>query len=376
MQEWLAMSATPSVHAAMLERLPDPVLLVEGDAAGEARAVFANAAARTLLRIQTIPAPLVNLIRHPELLAAVDDALADGRDREVAYEILGAQTRYWRGLIRPMGEAPGVVLTLHDETDAKRTERMRADFLANASHELRTPLASLAGFIETLQGHARDDPKARDAFLGIMAGQAERMTRLIADLLSLSRIEMNEHIAPEGRVDLAAVLREILHASAPVWAARMVTVDLDIVAGPALVAGDRDQLIQVLQNLIENAVKYSPAGGAVRVSVERAPTLDAALAPGRAGAAQLSLLTPDRPDEQGYVLVRVADDGPGIARQHLPRLSERFYRVEAQQGPERTGTGLGLAIVKHIVNRHRGGFTVESAPGVGTTFSVYLPAAR
>ncbi len=369
------MSAIPSVHAAMLERLPDPVLLVAAEEGGEARAVFANAAARTLLRVQDVPTPLVNLIRQPELLAAVDDALTDARDRDVAYEALGAQTRYWRALIRPMPEAQGVLLTLHDETDAKRTERMRADFLANASHELRTPLASLAGFIETLRGHAKDDAAARETFLGIMAAQADRMTRLIADLLSLSRIEMNEHIAPQGRVDLAAALREILNASAPVWAARKVSVALNAAVEPAFASGDRDQLIQVLQNLIENGVKYSSAGGAVRVDLTRAPSLDAALAASREGAAQLSLLTPDRPDEHGYILIRIADDGPGIARQHLPRLSERFYRVEAQQGPERTGTGLGLAIVKHIVNRHRGGFTVESAPGQGTTFSVYFPAA-
>ncbi|MDB5476614.1 MAG: ATPase, partial [Phenylobacterium sp.] len=205
-----------------------------------------------------------------------------------------------------------------------------------ASHELRTPLASLAGFVETLRTHAKDDPAARDKFLGIMAEQAGRMARLIDDLLSLSRIELNEHIAPEGVVDFG-------------------------------------QLVQVAQNLVENAVKYSAPGTVVAVELARAGSLETARAgSGREGWVSLSLLSPDAAAGHAFVTMRVIDKGPGMARQHLPRLSERFYRVAGQKSG---GTGLGLAIVKHIVNRHRGGILVESAEGQGTTFSVYLPAA-
>jgi two-component system phosphate regulon sensor histidine kinase PhoR len=260
---------------------------------------------------------------------------------------------------------------LRDETDARRTERMRADFLANASHELRTPLASLAGFVETLRTHAKDDAEARGRFLGIMAEQAGRMARLIDDLLSLSRIELNEHIPPTGAVDLAQTVRDVADSSRPISSERQVAVEIAAPAQPALVAGDRDQLMQVVQNLLDNAMKYSPRGGTVRVTVEPAASLEAVRAATRDGVA-LSLLSPDVEETQGYVAVRVADSGSGIARQHLPRLSERFYRVGGQKSG---GTGLGLAIVKHVVNRHRGGFQVESAEGEGTTFSVYLPAA-
>jgi two-component system phosphate regulon sensor histidine kinase PhoR len=264
-----------------------------------------------------------------------------------------------------------LVVVLRDETDARRTERMRADFLANASHELRTPLASLAGFIETLRTHARDDAEARERFLEIMAEQANRMARLVDDLLSLSRIELNEHIPPAGKVDLARTVEDVSDALRPVTAARDVRILTEVAVGPTTVIGDRDQLVQVIQNLVDNAVKYTGRGGQVRVQLAAVANSEAARAPSRSGIG-LSLLSPDVSDAQAYVVLRVTDQGPGIARQHLPRLSERFYRVEGQRTG---GTGLGLAIVKHVVNRHRGGLIVESAEGEGATFSVYLPMA-
>jgi len=248
---------------------------------------------------------------------------------------------------------------------------MRADFLANASHELRTPLASLAGFVETLRTHAKDDAEARDKFLGIMAQQATRMARLVDDLLSLSRIELNEHIPPSGKVELARTVQDVADAVRPLIEERGVSISIDVKPGVAPVTGDRDQLVQVIQNLVDNAVKYTPRGGAVRVTLEPAASIEAARAPSRLGFG-LSLLSPDALEGQAFVVIRVSDDGPGIARQHLPRLSERFYRVEGQRSG---GTGLGLAIVKHVINRHRGGFTVESSEGEGSTFSVYLPVA-
>jgi len=251
---------------------------------------------------------------------------------------------------------------------------MRADFLANASHELRTPLASLTGFIETLRGHAKDDAVARERFLGVMAAQAGRMARLIDDLMQLSRIELNEHIAPEGRVDVVLAVLDVIDALTPLAAERGVKISTRLAArGSAMIIGDRDQMLQVAQNLIDNAVKYSPEGGAVQIEVADDVTADEAMTPTRQGGARLSLLNPDLVGGERFVVLRCADCGPGIAREHLPRLSERFYRVEGQKSGERLGTGLGLAIVKHITNRHRGGLSIESVEGQGTTFTAYFP---
>lgn len=358
----------------ILELLPEPVILVQA-AEGEAPEIaYGNQAAREVFRIELAGAPLGAALRRPEVLEAIEEALATSTSTEVAFETIGVQPRFWRAFAKPLGiDAEGIrqlVVVLRDETDARRTERMRADFLANASHELRTPLASLAGFVETLRTHAKDDPEARDRFLGIMAQQATRMARLVDDLLSLSRIELNEHIAPSGKVDLSRTIQDVTDAIRPLTAERGVSVAVDSPAEVGSVIGDRDQLVQVIQNLVDNAVKYTAKGGTVRVSLAAAPTLEAARAASRPGVS-LSLLSPDASDGQAYVVLRVRDEGPGIARQHLPRLSERFYRVEGQRSG---GTGLGLAIVKHVVNRHRGGLTVESAEGEGATFSVYLPA--
>lgn len=359
----------------ILELLPEPVILVRGGDGEPPEIAYGNQAAREVFRIELAGAPLGAALRRPEVLEAIEEALATSTSREVAFETIGVQPRFWRAFAKPLGvDADGMrqlVVVLRDETDARRTERMRADFLANASHELRTPLASLAGFVETLRTHAKDDPEARDKFLGIMAQQATRMARLVDDLLSLSRIELNEHIAPSGKVDLTRTIQDVSDAIRPLTGERGVMIAVDVASEVSSVIGDRDQLVQVIQNLVDNAVKYTPRGGAVRVVLEAAPSLEAARAPSRPGVG-LSLLSPDAGEGQAYVVLRVSDEGPGIARQHLPRLSERFYRVEGQRSG---GTGLGLAIVKHVVNRHRGGLTVESAEGEGATFSVYFPVA-
>ena len=360
--------------AAVLERLPDPVMVVAGRVRGEAgdlRIAFANAAARELFRLRGEGAPLVSAIRHPKVIEAVEASLFDQAEGEAAYDAVGAQDRHWLALTRPLDEGRALLI-LRDQTDARRSERLRADFLANASHELRTPLASLTGFIETLRGHARDDPAARDHFLSIMQAQAERMGRLIADLLALSRIELNEHIPPSGAVDLATAVSDVIGALAPQIAERRAQIDFAPLARAAAIEGDRDQIVQVLQNLIENAVKYTPPGGTVAVEMIAGP-LDAMLAPRLDGGARQSLLTPDHGAGR-YIGVRVADHGPGIARQDKPRLSERFYRAPGQKSGEKAGTGLGLAIVKHIMNRHRGGLAVESAEGRGAAFTAYCPA--
>jgi two-component system phosphate regulon sensor histidine kinase PhoR len=376
-------AAPASDHfATMLEAFEDPVLLVTGDEPDDLvgrRLIYANAAARELFRTSRASGPLVTVVRDPKVLEVVDEALFGRIASEAPYAAGGVQDRAWKARARPLQGAQGqrlALLTLRDETELRRSERTRADFLANASHELRTPLASLTGFIETLRGHARDDPAARDRFLGIMHDQAERMARLIEDLMSLSRIELNEHIPPLGRADLRLTVRDVIDALEPMAADKAVSFEARLPEAPALAwPADRDQIVQVIQNLAENAIKYAPMGSTVTVEVLPDVSADEAMAVRRPGAAHLSLLTPDHAADQRYIVLRVADSGAGMAREHLPRLTERFYRVEGQRPGERPGTGLGLAIVKHIVNRHRGGLTVESAPGEGAAFTVYLPTA-
>ncbi|MBS0297386.1 MAG: PAS domain-containing protein [Proteobacteria bacterium] len=374
--------AKTSSWEAALEALPDPVLLIaatEPDDVAGRRIVFANAAAREFLRVPREGALLVTALRDPEVLEIVDEALFGRVPACAAYETGGAQDRFWRAWSRPLPSPSGflALLSLRDETDARRMERMRADFLANASHELRTPLASLAGFIDTLKGHAKNDAEARAKFLDIMATQADRMRRLIADLLSLSRIELNEHVPPSGEADVSLIVTDVVDALTPLAHEKGVLLQAHMPpAGAATVCGDRDQIVQVVQNLVDNALKYSPEGSAVEIEVAPGLTVDQAVLPTSTRAARMSLLTPDRADDVRYVLIRVRDQGPGVARQFLPRLAERFYRVEGQKSGERLGTGLGLAIVKHIANRHRGGLSVESAPGEGSVFSVYLPRSE
>ncbi|MFZ5671274.1 MAG: ATP-binding protein [Pseudomonadota bacterium] len=376
-----AVPAEPLPYAAILEGLGDPVLVVEAGEPGEVaghRLAFANAAARGLFRIQSSGSRLITALRNPEVLERLDEALFARRAGEVAFETGGPNGRSWLVTARPLAARRGrelALLILRDETDLRRAERMRADFLANASHELRTPLASLSGFIETLRGPARDDPEARERFLDIMQTQAGRMARLIDDLMSLSRIELNEHIAPQGRVDLAMAVADVADALTPVTRGKGVRIEwTPPPAGPVMVEGDRDQIVQVVQNLIENAVKYAPPGGVVTVEVA-APAGGDPPSVRDPAAAGLALLTPEHRPGEVYALLRVTDNGPGIPRDALPRLTERFYRVEGQKSGDRAGTGLGLAIVKHIVNRHRGGLAVESAEGSGASFSVWLPAA-
>ena len=365
----------------MLDRLSDPILLVAGGDRQDLNArryLFANSAARELLRINRPAGPLTTAIRAPEVLGLVDEALFDGRAGDVMYESGGAQDRAWRARVAPLSEATAeeryAVLVLRDETEFRRSEQTRADFLANASHELRTPLASLSGFIETLRGHARDDPQARDRFLAIMHVQAVRMRRLIDDLMSLSRIELGEHIPPSGVVDLSLAVIDVVDALGPLAEEKGVTFSTSLPPlGQSLITGERDQILQVIQNLVENALKYSPKGGGVSIEVERDLDVSRASAAVTAFEGRLSLLTPDHAAGVRFAVLRVRDAGPGIRRTYLPRLTERFYRVEGQKAGEMSGTGLGLAIVKHIVNRHRGGLIVESEEGGGTMFNVYLP---
>jgi len=245
-----------------------------------------------------------------------------------------------------------VLLTFRDLTPLRRAEEMRADFVANASHELRTPLAALSGFIETLQGPAREDAKARERFLGIMQEQARRMARLIDDLLSLSRIELNAHRQPDTPIDLEPIVGQVVDSLQTLARDRAVMVNVEA-AGALPVLGDRDELVRVFENLVENALKYGASGKRLDITLTPAKGLDG------------------EPEAQ----VSVRDYGPGISPEHLPRLTERFYRVDVRESRAQGGTGLGLALVKHILNRHRGRLSIESTPGAGATFIVHLPVA-
>ena len=338
----------------IVERLPDPLIVLGAD-----RSVRrANAAARA-----AFGGDIGSVLRHPELRAAIDRAMAAGAAAAPQIAQLHVPVPVPRelqavvvGLDTPLSGGGGVLAVLSDRTREKRVERMRADFVANASHELRTPLASLIGFIATLRGPAADDPPAQARFLEIMAEQAERMNRLIDDLLSLSRIEIIEHQAPAEQVDLQGLIERSLAGFEIAFRQRGTTLDFQTTPGLPDILGDTDQLEQVMQNLLDNALKYGRQGGTIRVRLEKA-------APGGT--------FPPRPG----LVVSVADDGAGIAKQHLPRLTERFYRIDTGRSRAVGGTGLGLAIVKHIVNRHRGVLAIESEADAGSVFRVWLPLA-
>lgn len=356
----------------VLEALPDALLVLDGDG----RILAANGLARERLTLTAALSRFDAAVRRPDILDAATAAAADGQARSVDLVSLVPVERHERMTATPFEAGGQTRLLIHfaDLTELKVAQRQRADFVANASHELRTPLASLSGFIDTLRGHARDDAAARDRFLDIMATQADRMRRLIDDLLALSRIELNENVPPSGRTDIASLVEEAADAVAPLADQRGARVEVSGVEAAAWVVGDWDELTQVMQNLIDNALKYSPPGGVVTVSVAAGLDLDAAGALGARAwpdAARITLHAAEPVTGRRFAVVRVTDQGQGIDRRHLPRLSERFYRV--QGGEQRAGTGLGLAIVKHIVSRHRGGFSVESLPGRGTGFAVLIP---
>ena len=346
-----ASSLAAPLVAALIEAMPEAVLAVTGDG----RVVAANGHARGVLPGLKIGGHLAMALRDPDILDAVDRVFASGRMEQVSWRDRVPVERVFdvtAAALDGPGEERALVLTLRDITEARRVERMRADFVANASHELRTPLASLLGFVETLQGPAREDARARDRFLGIMADQARRMARLIDDLLSLSRIEQNLHLRPDKPVDLALAARHVAETLTPLAAENGVTLCVDAPA-PVVVGGDRDELLRVVENLVENAVKYGSAPGSGDPDSQRI---------------EIRVLAQRR---SGVLTVR--DHGPGIAPEHLPRLTERFYRIDAGQSRAKGGTGLGLAIVKHIVARHRGRLQIESDLGVGTLTTVMIP---
>ncbi|ACJ00623.1 ATP-binding protein [Rhodospirillum centenum] len=375
-----------AVGEAVVEAMHEPLILIDPDR----RVAQANAAARTLFGDRMSGRDLAVSLRNPAVLEAVGQVLRGGTSRSVEFalplpveRVLEARVKpFRRPAASPAGPAdPGagteaaVLLTLHDITVLKRSEQMRADFVANASHELRTPLATLLGFIETLRGPARDDAEARDRFLGIMHDQAGRMSRLVNDLMSLSRIELDEHTPPSGTADVAEIVRKVVAMLELRAAARKIRLRVDGPDRLPPVVGDEDQLAQVFQNLIDNALKYGREQTEVTVALSVSDQPASGGGGGVPGALSAVPVLPGRRRPTHLVAVAVIDRGDGIPRTHLPRLTERFYRVDPARSRALGGTGLGLAIVKHIVNRHRGRLAIDSEVGKGSTFTVLLPAA-
>jgi two-component system phosphate regulon sensor histidine kinase PhoR len=344
----------PALGVPVIDGLPDPLLILNG----KREVVLANRAARQLFGRTVTGRDVTFTLRQPPVLSLVDKALASAAAGEAEVTLLAPVSRDFHVLVAPLhgtppsAEQPAVALSLHEITEIRRAESMRADFVANASHELKTPLANLVGFIETLKGPARDDEPARDRFLDIMQTEASRMSRLINDLLSLSRIEQDEHMQPSTPVDTRALLEGVARLMQLRAEKQGITMELDLPDELKPIRGDQDQLIQVFQNLVDNALKYSP-GGSIHI---RARPVDRLPQGGSAG-----------------ILISIEDHGEGIPKQHLPRLTERFYRVDAGRSRRMDGTGLGLAIVKHITRRHRGWLDIQSEAGKGTTVTVGLP---
>lgn len=331
----------------LADAVADP--LVVFDRAGVV--VHANAAVAPAFGPLAAGAMVQLRFRAPEVQNLIEKAMEGQSAPAVDYTERLPMERSYRVSVGPLGERSDLaVLVFRDQSETRRIDRMRADFIANASHELRTPLASISGFIETIRGPAREDAVARERFLGIMQEQTGRMARLIDDLLSLSRVEMKASIGPTQRADLRKVLDQVVETSAHRAADLGVTLNTDFADGDFFVAGDRDELFQVFENLVENACKYGRSGGRVDIALKRG--MDA----GEAGIA-----------------VSVRDHGAGIAEEHIPRITERFYRIEAESGRSQKGTGLGLAIVKHIVTRHHARLVIRSRVGEGSEFTVFFP---
>jgi two-component system phosphate regulon sensor histidine kinase PhoR len=340
---------------AIIAGIADPALALGHDG----RVLAFNAQAAALAPALRRGDPLSIALRMPELVSAIAAARAAGTAQRIEFSEKVPFERWYEAIVTPVRRelpAPApplelLLVTFRDLTPLRQAEAMRADFVANASHELRTPLAALSGFIETLQGPARDDPAAQARFLPIMQVQANRMARLIDDLLSLSRIERNAHRRPQTVEDVVPLVRQVVDGLQTLARDRGVSVAIAAPAEPQQVRGDRDELIRVFENLVENALKYGAAGQRVEITVTRGDADDGA---------------PER-------RISVRDFGPGIAPEHLPRLTERFYRVDVTESRAQGGTGLGLALAKHILNRHGGRLSIVSTPGAGAIFTAHIP---
>ena len=358
----LAGKQTNATNSGMTPDIPTPAQIVQAlplvalIIGPDERITVANGHARSLLGQEIVGRHCITGLRQPNILDAIETVFRTKTKQESRYlgRDSGRDTTF-RVNIAPIetGKGTSVLITFEDLTDIEDAGKMRRDFVANVSHELKTPLTALMGFIETLRGPARNDPKAQDRFLSIMEQEATRMSQLVSDLLSLSKVEENERIRPVQPVNLDAILNSTILALAPVAEKAAVAVTAHFPPTVPLIPGDENQLRQVFRNLIENAIKYGARGGKIDVIIDEAQ--ESALLRG-----------------QG-ITVRVRDYGEGIAAHHIARLTERFYRVDSHRSREVGGTGLGLAIVKHIISRHRGRLRINSVVNEGTEFAVILP---
>ncbi len=343
----------PISALSILSALPVPIVVVDRSE----HVVAMNPAASDLLGRDKVGRHVVTVIRQPAVLGAIADCLASGQQTEARFVAKDhVHETVYAVTCAPAPDVPGLgaVVSIQDVTWQETAGQMRRDFVANVSHELRTPLTAIQGFIETLQGPARGDVDASDRFLSTMATEAERMSRLVGDLLSLSQVESEERVRPTERVDLGEVLGTVVKNMTPLAQSAGVILHLPAAMGPQWILGDADQLVQVFTNLTENAIKYGSDGGKVEMGVEelrRDPILGT-----RA------------------IQVNIRDFGQGFDERHSHRLTERFYRIDNHRSRSKGGTGLGLAIVKHIVNRHKGRLRIRSTVGEGSCFSIILPA--
>lgn len=329
------------------DALPDPCLILDR----RSSIIHRNGPARLHFPSLLEGNPIAFSMRSPAMLSAIEAVRRTGAPQTVELHQTVPNETWYKVAVAQLGDAEGLlVVTLQSLTDQRRLDSMRTDFIANVSHELRTPLTSLIGFIDTMLGPAAKDAAAKEKFLGIMRNQAGRMSKLIDDLLSLSRIEMRQHVRPTTRLDLATLLREVKEGLQMQAAEANVTVNLSFPETGAQTTGDHDELYEVFENVLENAVKYGGDGGKVDVA-----------------------LTPVTDRTAFGWQVTVTDYGMGVDPMHVPRLTERFYRVDAESSRQKKGTGLGLAIVKHIVARHHGALSIKSHPGQGTRVEVLLP---
>lgn len=332
----------------IMDVLPDPALMLNA----HGKVLYMNQGARDIFGPNPLHQHLSSFIREPDFLDAVSKAPRYKGIQEVIYnERVPVERKMSVTIARFKGARnnvwiPSILVTFRDLTEHGRLDQMRSDFIANVSHELRTPLASVVGFIDTIQGAAKDDPAAQANFMDIMRAQVDRMTRLINDLLSLSKVEMEAHISPRDRVDLNEIVEYVAKTLEPLASDNDLSLQIKSHLEVADIRGNRDELIQLFQNLIQNAIKYAQDGKNVFVTIDR---------------------------EESGIAVSVKDEGAGIAAEHLPRLTERFYRVNVQSSRDKGGTGLGLAIVKHIITRHKGELKISSKVGEGSEFKVYLP---
>lgn len=340
---------------AVLDCLPNPVILLDK----HRTVVEANRVARETFEALTLGRDLALAVRHPSVLGVVDRVLANGGEEAAEAQLPLPVPRTFLAHAVGVAEADSgvaVALVLTDTTLTRRAEQLRADFIANASHELRSPLASVLGFVETLKGPAKTDMAVQTRFLDIVHREAKRMARLLDDLFSLSRVEINEHVPPKEKVELALVLGNAAEPLGPRAAERNMDVRLDCPPGLPAVIGDSDQLVQVFRNLIENSIRYAHAGTPVTIAAREVARIPDLGGPG--------------------VAIAIVDESDGIPAEAIPRLTERFFRVDKARSQALGGTGLGLAIVKHIVSRHRGRLVIESEAGKGSRFTVYLPTAQ